>query len=423
MSAAPRTPAHRQRGAAALVVTVLLLLAMTLTVALANRDLLFEQRSASNGVRASQAFEAAEAGLEWATAQLNANRAIGADCAPTADAAGTSFRTRYLAIAPGLGLITPRADAAATSAPLRAACVRSGDAWSCSCPPQGAPALPDASGYAVASFVVAFEPSPVPGVVGVTATGCSGVSNACLNGNGARADATATVHALIGLIGGLRTPPAAALTTSGAVDAGTAAIGLANADPRTGLAVDAGGAIRAPQARLTVPPGAPSAGALVDHDPALTAMDATRLFAALFGLDLATWRDQSAVHRVDCRLDCRTALVDALAASADDALIHVDGDLALSGPLTLGSTARPALIVVTGNVRFDGAVALTGVLHAVGAMQWNGGAGGSIRGALIPRAGYRGDAAPDLVYDPAVLELLRHRAGSFARVPGSWRDH
>jgi Tfp pilus assembly protein PilX len=424
MTATARALAQRQRGAAALVVTVLLLLAMALAVALANRDLLFEQRSASNGVRATQAFEAAEAGLEWAAAQLNANRSIGADCTPTADAAATSFRMRYLAIAPGTGLVTPRSAVPdRASGPLQAACVRSADAWSCSCPSQGAPVLPAESAATAASFVVAFEPTEVPGVVGVTATGCSGAATACLDGSGTRADATATVHAALGLIGGLRTPPAATLTTRGDVEAGNAAIGLANADPRTGVAVDAGGAIVAPQARLGAAPGASIADAMIDHDAALSTLDASRLFAALFGVDPPAWRGQSAVRHIDCRVDCRSAVVAALDDAADGALIHVDGDLTLSGPLTLGSTTRPALIVVDGNVGFDGAVALTGLLHATGALAWTGAAGGSVRGALVPQAGYRGDASPDLAYDAAVLDLLRVRAGSFARVPGSWRDH
>ena len=108
---------HRERGAAALIITVILLLAMALAVAFANRDLLFEQRSAANGVRAAQAFEAAEAGLEWATAQLNANRRIGADCTPSSDPAATSFLMRHLDIAAGTGLITPMAALPAMKAP------------------------------------------------------------------------------------------------------------------------------------------------------------------------------------------------------------------------------------------------------------------------------------------------------------------
>jgi hypothetical protein len=263
----------------------------------------------------------------------------------------------------------------------------------------------------------------VPGVVNLTSTGCSGAAGACQPGASARADARATLTVALGLIGGLRTPPAATVTTRGDFDAGSATIGLINTYPRTGLAVDAGGAILAPQARLTVPAGASTAGVMIDHDAALAALDATRQFASIFGVDNSTWQRQPAVRHIDCRLDCRAALVDAWAASADAALLYIDGDLALTGPLTLGSAARPALIVVSGNVTFDGAIALSGVLHATGTLQWTGVAGGSVRGAVIPQAGYRGDAAPEIAYDAAVLDLLRWRAGSFVRVPGSWRDH
>ncbi len=410
-----RPTAARQRGAAALVVTVLLLFAMALALALAHRDLLFEQRSAANGVRATQAFEAAEAGLEWATAQLNANPRIGADCAPSADPAAASFRTHFLAIAPDSGDITPRPG-------RQAACSRSGGDWSCSCPASGPPSGPAPGGSAgTASFLLQFLPSAAG--VRVTATGCSGSAGACLPGATPRADARATVEVALGRIGGLRTPPAATLTTRGAVEAGSAALGLHNADPRTGLAVDAGGAVVAPQARVTVPAGASAATAIVAHDAALAALDGARLFAALFGVDAATWSRQPAVRRVDCRLDCRAELLAADAAGTDDALVHVDGDLALAAPLALGSAARPALIVVTGDVRLDGAVELTGLLHAAGTLHWSGGAGGRMRGAVVAQAGYRGDAAPDLVYDPPVLDRLRHAAGSFVRVPGSWRDH
>jgi hypothetical protein len=35
---------------------------------------------------------------------------------------------------------------------------------------------------------------------------------------------------------------------------------------------------------------------------------------------------------------------------------------------------------------------------------------------------YRGDATPELVYDPDVLAVLKGNAGTFVRVSGSWRD-
>ncbi len=58
------------------------------------------------------------------------------------------------------------------------------------------------------------------------------------------------------------------------------------------------------------------------------------------------------------------------------------------------------------------------------AVRWDGAvpSGSLVRGALVSETTYRGDATPDLVYDPAVLATLRQRSGMFARVSGSWRD-
>ncbi len=413
-----------QRGAAALAVSLLLLFAMVLAALFANRHLVFEQRGSANQLRSTLAFEAAEAGLEWALAQLNTNRRIGADCLPSADPAATSFRSRYLTIAHGTGLIAPTTwSQAGAAAALQAACVRSGNGWACSCPAQGLPTLPAPAGAKpAAAFVLQFLPATKAGVVRLAATGCTSLAGACLAGSTTRADASAKVELALGLAGGLRTPPAATVTTRGAFDAALASIGLHNPDPATGIAVDAGGPITADQMRLTTPAGASKAGALVGNDGALAALDAERLFAALFGVDKSHWQSQPAVTRIDCAGDCSAALVAAIEAAPDGVLIQVDGDLSLAGPLTLGSAQRPVAIVVAGAARLDGAIALTGLLYA-GALQWTNTVGGAyVRGALVSEAGYQGNGTPELFYDSAVLDLLTHRAGSFARVNGSWRD-
>ena len=92
----PHTARHQQRGAAALIVTMMLFFAMVLVAVFVNRNLVFEQRSSANQLRSTQAFEAAEAGLEWALAQLDNPQRLAADCTPSTDAAATSFRSRYL---------------------------------------------------------------------------------------------------------------------------------------------------------------------------------------------------------------------------------------------------------------------------------------------------------------------------------------
>ena len=92
----PRHPGPSpQRGAAALIVVLLLFFIISLVAAYAGRNLIFEQRTSTNQYRATQAFEAAEAGLEWAVAMLNGGR-VTADCIPPVpvDVTQPSFRQR-----------------------------------------------------------------------------------------------------------------------------------------------------------------------------------------------------------------------------------------------------------------------------------------------------------------------------------------
>ena len=132
----PRRPRPgAQRGAAALIVVLLLFFIVSLVAAYAGRNLIFEQKTSTNQYRATQAFEAAEAGLEWALAMLNGGR-IDAACVP-ARARSTrhqpSFRQRYLTIDDRRATSRRRlwADGLTRERP---SCVQSGAGWNCSCP-------------------------------------------------------------------------------------------------------------------------------------------------------------------------------------------------------------------------------------------------------------------------------------------------
>jgi Tfp pilus assembly protein PilX len=423
--ARPIRTARPQRGAAALIVTMLLFFAMVLAAVFVNRNLVFEQRSAANQYRSTLALEAAEAGLEWALAQLNNPQRIGADCLPSGDPAATSFRARYLAIADTTAVFAPVTwNQAGAPTPLQVSCVRGGSGWSCSCPTQSLPVLTAPAGPApAAAFLVQFMAVAKPGLVRIAATGCTSLAGVCVPGGAANAaDASAKTAVAAGLFAGLRTPPAAAATTRSGFDAGTAAIGVHNPDPATGVAIDAGGPIVATQARLTAPAGATQSDSAIGNDAALVGLTAEQFFATYFGVDKTRWKSQPAVTRVSCAADCGPAVTEAIAAAADQALIWIDGDLTLSGPLTLGSAQHPAVIVAGGSVRIDGAVAIHGVLYGNG-VRWDNTSGGAyLRGALLSEAGYQGSGAPELYYDRAVLALLNTRSGSFARVSGSWHD-
>ncbi len=420
--------ARSQRGVAALVITVLLFFTMLLASVYLNRNLVFEQRSSANQYRATQAFEAAEAGLEWAAAQLNSTQRIGADCRSAA-APATSFRDRFVTLDRATSRFAGRSFGGAASLPLQAACVRAGVAWSCACPSDGAPALAASMADNAPAFILQFLGGDKPGVLRVVSTGCSSLAGVCA-GTSADAriqpDAMAKVEVSFGLLSAIATLPVAALTARGAVDAGNTALGLHNADPATGVAVHAGTAVAAPLARFTAPAGVSLAAAIVEGDADLAALPTARLFTSLFGIDKLGWKNQPVVRRIACTGDCSAALVGAidagtpmlLAASTDGAPVRI------VGPATLGTPERPVVVVVDGPLQISGAVRVHGILYAA-SLAWSDAPapGALVRGAVVVEGGYAGDAATDLVYDAALLATLKSATGALVRINGSWRDY
>ena len=419
-----------QRGAAALLITVVLFFTMMLAAVYVNRNLVFEQRSSANQYRSTQAFEAAEAGLEWAAAQLNSNQRIGTDCLPAA-APASAFRERFVAHDPATARWAGRTWGASAAA-LQAACVRSGAGWSCSCPIDAAPALAAPAGDSVApAFILKFVGGDKPGVLRVVSTGCTSLAGACAPAAGIAADppdATATVEVSFGLLPAIATLPVAAITLRGTLDAGTASLGLHNPDPATGAAVHAGATVAAPAARVTPPAGASPADGIFEADAVLAATAPERLFAGYFGLDKLAWKNQPVVRRVTCSGECAGTLAAAVDAGVVYPMLWVaasaGGAVRIAGPVTLGTPERPVVIVVDGPLQLSGAVRVHGVLYSA-ALTWTAAPmpGGLLRGAAIVEGDYGGDAAADLVYDATLLASLKAGTGALVRINGSWRDY
>ena len=428
----PRTPRPAaQRGAAALIVVMLLFFLISLVAAYAGRNLIFEQKTSANQYRATQAFEAAEAGLEWALALLNGGR-IDAACIPPSPVDNTlaSFRQRYLNINAN-GVYSPRLWADGTTRE-RPSCVQSGTGWSCSCPSGAAPTpVIPAGGATHPAFRVCFEAvnPPQPGVVRVVSTGrTTFVDQSCdERGEGLAGEAAATVSVVVALSSALPTPPMAALSAVRDLRISGGIVTLLNMDPHAngamtqigGAFVQTGGSL----ARHTLP-GTPAV------DANLVGLTAVQLFRSLFSLPVETYKTQPAVVRVDCSSDCSNRLAQAVQGNPGR-IVWVDGDVQLSA--NLGSDEEPAMIVVDGDINLSGGNAnIVGLLFGQRDVSVSGG-NLSVRGSVAAARDvlisggtitieYNAPhpTQPNLI--PPVLTNLGLASGSLVRVPGSWRD-
>ena len=456
VGAATRVPTRQAtRGAASLIVVMVLFFIMSLAAAYTSRNLIFEQRTSVNQYRGMQAHEAAEAGIEWALAQLNGGR-IDATCQEAgATSADPSFRQRYLAINsnpppdPSTGVVTALTHSAPAQ-PRRAGCVWNGLSWTCSCRADRDPLLAVPAGTGIfPAFWVSFNTVGIsrPGVVQIVSNGCTRLDEACLRSapNTVDVEGRALITAVVALKGAVATPPAAALTVFGRVNrvAFSGMLSAYNTDvDRGGVTVHASDVVEPSNLTLGSLPGTPGLASLVPVDLSLADLLAVlpagltaqgrvpndRVFASTFGMWPPAYKWQPSALRLTCAAaGCRAALTNAVALNPDR-VIWIDGDLTLESAGEIGSAPNPAdltvagpvVIVATGNLVVTAAgVRIYGLVYSRSG-NWSG--GGEIQGAAVVEGNLAETAAQTVVFNGGVLDTLRLRAGSFVRVPGGWRD-
>lgn len=418
------TSAHhpRVRGAATLIVVMSLLMATLVAAAYASRGIVFEQRASIEQYRATQAFEAAEAGLEWALVQLNRGR-LDERCNPSDAAADATVRERGLILDEATGAFNTRSDAGMP------ACVSGSDGrWHCGCPAHGG-ATPEADTIQRAFRVTltgARSPDATtsyPGIVQVTVQGCTArptpaAATVCVpTPMDGQAYAVSTVQAA--LLPALAVVPAATLTAQGKVEVGADVV-IANDQGDGFLAVDVGQSLTAPPQAVTGAGGAPTGQAVVDHDDALAARSATTVFTALFGVTSSVFPTLPAVTTLDCEGDCSAAVQQAISQGAR--MLWLTHDVTLRD-VSIGTAAKPVVIATPGHLLLQGKVELTGAVYAA-SLQWAAAASpeSQLRGAALVTGDVSLQGGLALHYDRAALRKLQLDAGSFVRVPGSWTD-
>lgn len=423
---------HLQRGAATLVTVMMLFFLMLLVAAYASRSLIFEQRTAANQYRATQAYEAADAGVQWTLAMLNTGKSINERCGTDAPVSDT-FQQRYLRAFAFSDKVTPLAAVPAVGAVATlAACMHSSGDWTCQCPADGNPLL---ARNANAPLGFAIEMPPInaadpPAPITVRIHGCAGVQQGCLPNNIGNADAYVAQEAKFALLHALLAPPAAALTARGLIDF-PSAVRVVNGDARSaGLTLHAGGSINSANAELVTPPGMPAFNSLAGDDSGLAALAATprsEFFTRFSGITKEVYKTLPGLGKGDCVASpsaCATLLRDA--ATAGHSILYASGNLLLDNAV-LGSIMRPVMLVVDGNLTLQGQTQITGLVYATTLTL---GAGASptttfVRGATVVEGDCCGTApgsVASLIFDPDVLQVLKLSAGAYAMVAGSRID-
>lgn len=441
----PNTTFHRgkrQRGAATLLMTMILLFSTSIIMLYLNRSIIFEQKTSANQMRSTMAMEMAEAGMEWATGMLNTAYDIDANCA-FLTTTNISFRRKYVQTKWG-DATTPTTNVVPATTTYPGCKVQVIDdpadpplrsVSTCNCPavPSSGSATAALGSAVQPGFTAAFSATSDPEAVRIIVTGCTAQAGTCTPTTTGNSDATATISAILKLRPLLRAAPASPLTCGTTCNVG-GSYNIINRDVATGgILANAGIAItQAPGTVYTSIPGQPAANALVANDTSLSAISSadptcsnSSMFSAYFGSTIAQYAASPMTKTI---ANCGSAsscggLVDTAYGDGWRSFYFPDGFARNNSSGSLGSVSNPVTLVSAAGFEVNGNIDIYGMIFSNSANVNDVGTGtADIHGAMVTCAGYKNNGNGTLEYDANVLKGVRRSTGSLVRVPGSWTD-
>jgi Tfp pilus assembly protein PilX len=418
-----------QRGAAVLLISVVLLIAVTLVVMYAARVGILDQRISGNELRHKVAFASAEAGLDQAAAYLRANPVLHdgnvADGWATCTGSIAIFpcdlvdaEMVFATVVTGTSITSSVNNIAAL--PLSASFLVKTATTTIAL---GQGTSDDGTGAAIAQVAFAktslLTPGQVPPLM-VPSGNLSGNFNIVPNPNGGGPGVPISVWAKDTIDtsganwktcdhGEFKDGGTVCMDTKGDGLTGASWSGCSCANERSNSGDVNSDIVMYPAADF---PDSP--------------------FVYLFGDDTATPPDTLASLKPEIKAlaeatglvmaDC-TNLASAFNGLSDSALVWVTGDCAIGSNVTIGSRDKPIILVVEGELRVNAGAEVWGILMGLAEFVLNGGP--VIHGSAIS------EVPSDLtngtysqVYDESVFENLRNDTinTNIAKVSYSWRD-
>ena len=357
----------KQAGAATLLITVILLVSISMIAIFAANYSIMQQKISVNGHRNQQAFEAAEAGLEYGINYFQQNSA-------TIIASTTA------------GFINPYSDSNTNNV-----------------------ALANGSHYTITYA------NPVANnyrLITVTSTGTSDDGTA-----------TRTVSQQINFGSILHTAPTSTLVTHGGLAlSGSATI----VNTQTNATVQSGGGTDIEgSGQTTISTGVGSNSSSIGSDvqqnvASISSQSTTDFFASYFGVSSSTVQSNAAYTYTDL------GNYSSVLSGKTGSLIWItqsSGDATINGSITVGSATNPVILIINGNLNLGGSATIYGLVFVLGSATTDIIGGSHVIGGLISVGdlNVRGNTA--LTYDSSVLTNIQNNISTYyAKIPGSWRD-
>lgn len=361
---------NRQYGAATLITTIILISVSTMIVIFAAKYGVMQQKSNSNFLRNNQAFQAAEAGLEYGITHLQTNSAT-------------------ILASPSGGYIQPYTNSSITNVAL-------------------------GNG---ARFTVVYT-NPVANNytrIRVTSTGTS-------DDNTASKSMSQDVQQ--GSV--LMNPPDVPLVSKGEVEMG------GNSTVRnlyTSSTIQAGDEVEIEGSAQTVLNSGQSSNAsliksdVVDEISSIAALSNSDFFTSYFGTNSNTVKNSADFYYNNSSNTNYSATLNGKTGS----IIWIDqtaGTAQIRGNTVIGTAANPVLLIVNGSIDLSGGVVINGFVFVTGSASTDIIGNVTINGGIVigGDTSIRGSAT--INYEPDIINTLRQSPAMmyYAKIPGTWKD-
>ncbi|MBL8446986.1 MAG: hypothetical protein JNJ44_06190 [Zoogloeaceae bacterium] len=392
-----------QRGAATLLVSMVLLIAATLVVLYTSQTTVTEQRMSANEVRMKQALAAAQAGVDAALAGLNAGNDL--SVAPNTGGLGASPKGSYQAVYCN-GTLGNAALPTCPAAPAALACTApvatAAQSWLVACGWSD----DNTSIQRIVTYIGKLGPVP------------NAPSNPLISKGGVNVGGNATV---VNYFNNLTTWTGASLTSSSATGktmvrnpSTTYQTSYETTPSDLASAVQGNSGCGAGNNLVCTTTSGLAGPDVVASDTTLSNLNDAQFFANFFGMSPGMYKASA-----DKVLTNAQAGVSGAFATPQVYWVDVPAGDTFTLNQNIGTLNGPVVLVVNGDLQLNASNDFYGLLYVTGNV--TGGGSPNIFGSMVVEGSVSSNGAPNIIYYPKVFENLDD-LGKWSSMPGTWRD-